>query len=102
GTARIVLTDIFQQQFAVSQDCRQQVVEVVGYAACQPSNGFHLLRLLKLRLQGTAFRDVQGYPDAADWFAMLSEEDTARTAQPPHGAVRPDRSVLYREIGASL
>ena len=33
---------------------------------------------------------------------MLAEEDTARTAQPPHRAVRPDRSVLHREIGASL
>ena len=72
------------------------------HAAGQPSDGFHLLRLMILFLQRAALGDVLGNPDAAHRFAVLAEEDPARAAQPPHRAVGPDRSVLDREIGASL
>ena len=91
-----------QQQLAVPQNHGQQIVEVVRHAAGQPSDGFHLLRLLILLLQRAAFGDVQGNADAAHRFAVLAEEDAARAAQPPHRAVGPDRSVLHREIGAGL
>ena len=42
------------------------------------------------------------------WFQLVllarraRRGETARAAQPSHGAVRPDRSVLHREIGAGL
>jgi hypothetical protein len=48
------------------------------------------------------FGDVQGNTDAAHRFAVFAEVDTARAVQPPHHAVRPDRSVQYREIDATL
>ena len=86
--------EILQHQLAVPQNDGQQVVEVVRHAAGQLSDGFHLLRLLILRLEGPAFGDVHGDPDAAHRLAVLAEMDTARAAQPPHGAVRPDRSIL--------
>ena len=100
--ARIVRIEIGQQQLAVAQNHGQQIVEVVRHAAGQPSDGFHLLRLLILLLQRAAFGDVQGNADAAHRFAVLAEVDAARAAQPPHRAVGPDRSVLHREIGAGL
>ena len=100
--ARIVRIEIGQQQLAVPQNHGQQIVEVVRHAAGQPSDGFHLLRLLILLLQRAAFGDVQGDADAAHRFAVLAEVDAARAAQPPHRAVGPDRSMLDREIGAGL
>ncbi len=39
-----------QEQGAVADDGRQHVVEVVGYAARQPADGLHLLRLPELLL----------------------------------------------------
>ena len=39
------------QQVAMARDRRQEVVEIVGHAACQLANGLHLLALHKLCLQ---------------------------------------------------
>ena len=100
--ARIVRIEIRQQQLAEPENHGQQIVEVVGHAAGQPSDGFHLLRLLILLLQCVAFGDVQGDADGAHGLAVLAEEHTARAAQPSHGAVRANRAVQYREIAARL
>ena len=91
-----------QQQLAEPQNHGQQIVEVVRHAAGQPSDGFHLLRLLILLLQRVAFGDVQGNTDGAHRLAVLAEEDTARAAQPPHRAVGANRSVQGREIATRL
>ena len=60
--ARIGGIEIRQQQLAVPENHGQQVVEVVRDAAGQPSDGFHLLRLLILLLQRAAFGDVLEIP----------------------------------------
>ena len=49
--AEIGRIEIGEQQLAVPQNHRQQIVEVVRHAAGQPADGFHLLRLVKLLLQ---------------------------------------------------
>ncbi len=41
-----------QQQLAVALDDSKQIIEVVGDAAGETTNSFHLLRLAKLFLQG--------------------------------------------------
>ena len=94
--------EIVQHQVAVPENHGQQIVEVVRDAAGQPPDGFHLLRLLVLLFERAALGDVQRDPDAAQRCAVRVEVDAARAGQPPHGAVRPDRPVLDREIVAAL
>ena len=97
GLARIVGIEIRQQQFAVPENHGQQIVEVVRHAAGQPSDGFHLLRLLILLLQRAAFGDVQGNADAAHRFAVLAEDGCGprRSATAPCRQAR--RSVLIEK-----
>ena len=52
----IIATQPLTGQLQVAQDGGQQVVEVVGHAAGQPADGFHLHRMLQLLLQSTALR----------------------------------------------
>src|SRR5207245_9711894 len=49
---------VFEQQVAVTQDHREQVIEVVRYAASQASHGLHLLGLEQLSLETPLLRDV--------------------------------------------
>ena len=49
--ARIAGCEVAEQQLAVSENHRQQIVEVVRDAAGQPADRFHLLRLLILLLE---------------------------------------------------
>ena len=100
--ARIVGIEIVQYQVAVPENHGQQIVEVVRDAAGQPPDGFHLLRLLVLLFERAALGDVKRNPDAAHRCAVPVEVHAARAGQPPHGAVRPDRPVLDREIVAAL
>ena len=65
--------DAFQQEFGVSRDHHQQVVEVVGDAAGEPADGFHLLGLAELLLQGAAFGDVLGEKFEEDGVAVVAE-----------------------------
>ena len=61
GTAQVRLgAETFQQKFRVARDHHQQIVEVVRDAAGQAADGFHLLRLPQLLLQGAALGDVLG------------------------------------------
>jgi len=55
----IVLVDAHQQEFTVTRDGRQQVVEVVSHPSRQSADGLHLLRLEELLLQSLALGDVQ-------------------------------------------
>ena len=57
------------QQFGLGHDDHEQVVEVVGDSAGEPANGFHLLRLEKLRLQ-----EQVGFPLL---FGLLSQAQRA-------------------------
>ncbi len=60
---------LVQQQLAEAENHRQQIVEVVRHAAGQASDGFHLLGLLKLRLEHVALGHVLGDADSAHRFA---------------------------------
>ena len=98
--APIVGIEIVQQQLAVAQDDGQQVVEVVGHAAGQLPDRFHLLRLLILRLQGTAFGDVgPGAERADDLPRVVALHRVAPFDQPFHPRPRDHRVLDYRQIG---
>jgi hypothetical protein len=43
------------REFRVAQDRRQNVVEIMGHAACEPSDGLHLLRLEEMVLKQPLF-----------------------------------------------
>src|SRR5207248_10333544 len=68
-------------------DDREQVVEVVGYAARQPADGFELLRLAELLFQSAALGDVAEDEHRPDLLAALADRR---------------RGVLDREGGAVL
>ena len=59
-----------QQEIAVAQDRRQEVVEVVGDAAGQPADGLELVRLAELLLELFAQRHVAEAPDPPDGPAL--------------------------------
>ena len=58
NSVRVVGADAREQQLAETENHRQQIVEVVRHAAGQASDGFHLLGLLKLRLQRMTFGHI--------------------------------------------
>ena len=53
-------SETLEQELRVAGDHHQQIVEVVGDAACETSDGFHLLRLAQLLFESAAFGDVFG------------------------------------------
>ena len=63
--AGVVDGEIIQQQIAVPENDGQQIVEVVGHAAGESSDGLHLLRLLIPLLQRAAFGHIQRNAHAA-------------------------------------
>ena len=75
------LADALQQELAVAGDHHEQIVEVVGDAAGEPADGFHLLRLAELLLQGAAFGDVFGkeFEEDALFFAAEWRRPERRT-----------------------
>ena len=61
GTAKLrVGSHAFEQKFRITRNHHQQVIEVVRDTACEPSDGFHLLRLTQLLFEGAALGDVLG------------------------------------------
>ena len=52
--------EALEQEFRVAGDHHEQIVEVVGDAAGEAADRFHLLRLAQLLLEGAAFGDVFG------------------------------------------
>jgi hypothetical protein len=63
GLHRIARLEVAKRKGRAAQDYGEDVVEVVCDAARQATNGLHLLRLPKLRLQAFAFRQVEDYRD---------------------------------------
>jgi hypothetical protein len=93
---------VLEEEFDVAVDHRQQVVEVVGDAAGQPSHGFHLLRVTQLRFELLRRRDVDvaaehPHQAAVDHFALRARQDVAIAAvlvtQPEFGGVETDGVV---------
>ena len=97
---RMVLALAGEQQLAVTEHDGQEVVEIVGDAAGESSNSFHLLRLVILLFERAASRDVEGNTDTAHRFAVLAEQDPAGAGEPAHRAIGPQRPILEREVGA--
>ena len=64
-TQRILVRHLVEHQVGVAENRRQQVVEVVGDAAGQLSDCFHLLRLAQLLLELAAVGDVAHVDDNA-------------------------------------
>ena len=73
-------------ELRVAQDGRQQVVEVVGDAAGQPSHRFHLLRLAELLFDGAALRHVPRVDDQPA-SARLGRRGLSDHRQGPPGTV---------------
>ncbi len=65
--------DTLQEELGVSRDHHEQVVEVMGDAAGEATDGFHLLGLAELLLQGAAFGDVLGEQLEEDGVAVVAE-----------------------------
>jgi hypothetical protein len=59
SAARRIWRELPLEEFAVSRDHAEEVVEVVGDAAREPPDGIHLLRLSELRLHPFLVGDVQ-------------------------------------------
>src|SRR5687767_3198556 len=54
------LIDLTQNQVTVTENCRQDVVEIVRYSTCEASDGVHLLRLQQFFFEPFPFRDITG------------------------------------------
>src|SRR5579872_5967400 len=57
---RTAFAGVFEQDFRVSADHHQQIIEVVRDATGQPADGFHLLRLPELVFENTLFSHILG------------------------------------------
>ena len=72
-----------QQQFAVAQDRRQEIVEVMSHSTGESADRFHFLRLLELLFESLALSDVGR--DAQDVIgrAVLSDDRPLDSLVPP-------------------
>ena len=75
--------DAIQQKFGVAGDDHQQIVEVVGNAAGQTTDGFHFLRLAKLLLEGAVLGDVFGEEFEEDTRCLRREWRVRKDAPSP-------------------
>ena len=91
---QIVGRQLFEQQIGVAEDGRQHVVEVVGDAAGEPTDGFHLVRLPQALLavarncSSASLRCV-----TSRWLAT-----TARTARLSRRLTRPLRRTATSRL----
>ena len=65
-----MLVDAFERHAATTEHAHEQVVEVVRDAACQPADGFHLLRPQQHLLGPLRLRDVEPDGEHADDFVQ--------------------------------
>ena len=84
---RGVGADALQQELGVPGDHHQQIVEVVGDAAGEAADGFHLLRLAELLFEGAALGDVFGEKFEEDGVAFVA--DGAAGEADADGCCRP-------------
>jgi hypothetical protein len=97
GAVRLAQGRGFEQQLAVAENRRQEVVEVVRHAPGKPSDRFHCPDLVVLLVQRAAVGYVHRRAGAVNRFAVRAEHDSPGAGHPVHGAIGPDRSILDRE-----
>ena len=99
---RVARPQARRQQLGEALDDRQQVVEVVGDAAGQPADGFHLLGVAQLVLEVALRRDVGD--DAGDLHRAAAGADAylGAVAHPADRAVGTDDAVLLARRMARL
>src|ERR1041384_7027463 len=83
---RVFRVQSTEAQLAVPDDCRQEIIKVVGHAACQSSDAFHFLRVKELILKLLALGDVGNYRDAAVDVASSVRQRRAGYADVDHPA----------------
>ena len=84
-----------EQGLRVAADDHQQVVEVVGNPAGQPSDSVHFLGLAKLLFQFPPVRNIRGNPSHPVEFSILIEDGERTVVNPSHRAVRTDNSIDF-------
>ena len=90
------LSRLGEQNIAVTQNRRQDVVEVVCHAAGEPPDRFHLLGLDQLRLELLALGHVLNDSDYSQRGSRLVPNDVGLFLDPPNRAVRTDDPMLDR------
>ncbi len=64
-------SEAFEQEFRVTQNHHQKIVEIVSDASGETADGFHLLRLAQLLFEGAALGDVLGEEFEDDTFSAV-------------------------------
>ena len=98
--ARIRLGQALRDEAGEAEDCRQQVVEIVGDASGQLADRLHLLRLAQLILERSPLRHVRDDAGAARRRAVGVVGETSDGRDPPRRSVRPCRPILELRVGA--
>ena len=99
---RVVGPEVLQHQLAVAEDGRQQVVEIVGDAAGEAPDRFHLLRLQQLLLGAPHVGDVLGQSDHPVELAAGVVDRERAGAHPAGGAVGTHHAEVTRDRLALL
>ena len=73
GAKGIVRRQLHQEQVAVADDRRQDIVEVVGDAAGELAHGLHFLRLAQLCFELLERRDVRDQPVVIDQLSLVHQ-----------------------------
>jgi hypothetical protein len=80
-------------QTGITQNPGQQVVEIVGYPACEEADALQFLRLPQTLFIAFPFRDIQHYtgvPNRATRFCFTRELCLASDLNPSHAVARPN------------
>ena len=92
-----------EEDVAVAEDDREEVVEVVGHAAGQAADRLHLLGLAELLLQAAPVGDVGEHPEGAGEPSVGIEDGCAGNEAPTFLSVLPSKAplVLLRDALAA-
>ena len=94
GPRRMIRRHLAERELGVAGDRRQRIVEIVGDAARQPPNRFHLLRLPELILEHPPLGEVLHGADHSQRPPLRVPQDAGLLVHPPHRAIRPHQAVL--------
>ena len=78
------------QRLQISDDDREQIIEVVRNAPGQLSDAFHLLRLPRPFIGGASFRQVAGNLGKSQEFALRRFDRVDNDTRPKRGAILAD------------
>ena len=92
ATHRGIGADALQQKLAVSRDHHQQIIEVMGNAAGQTADRFHLLGLPKLLFERPMLSDILGEEFEESRIVFVANSSPGE----PHG---DGNAVLAHPIG---